>query len=41
MKLEKYNVKIEREALRINNIDNKILQKEFPKAFGKKEKNNS
>ena len=40
MKLEKYNVKIEREALRINNIDNKISQKEFPKAFGKKEKNN-
>ena len=38
MNLEKYNIKIEREALRINKKNNKS-QKGFPKAFGKSETN--
>ena len=38
MKLEKYSVKIEREALRINSKNSKT-QKGFPKAFGNPETN--
>ena len=38
MNLEKYNIKIEREALRINKKNSKS-QKGFPKAFGKSETN--
>lgn len=38
MKLEKYSIKIEREALRINNRNSKS-QKSFPKAFGSKDTN--
>ena len=38
MKLEKYSVKIEREALRINSKNGKT-QKGFPKAFGNPETN--
>jgi glutamate--cysteine ligase len=38
MKLEKYNIKIEREALRIDSR-NKKSTKSFPKAFGNKEEN--
>lgn len=39
MKLSKYSIKIEREALRCNS-KNKITSSAFPKAFGNKEKNN-
>ena len=38
MKLSKYNIKIEREALRCNN-KNKVTASAFPKNFGNKEKN--
>ena len=39
MKLSKYSIKIEREALRFTN-KNKVTSSAFPKAFGNKEKNN-
>ena len=37
-KLNKYNISIEREALRCNS-KNKITSAAYPKSFGKKEKN--
>lgn len=39
MKIEKYNISIEREFLRVNS-KNKLLKNSFPKIFGDKEKNN-
>lgn len=38
MKIEKYNISLEREFLRINS-KNKLAETNFPKAFGYKEKN--
>lgn len=39
MKIEKYNISIEREFLRVNS-KNKLLKNSFPRVFGDKEKNN-
>lgn len=38
MKIEKYNLNIEREFIRVNS-KNKLVESSFPKAFGNKEKN--
>ena len=38
MKIEKYNISLEREFVRINS-KNKLVETSFPKAFGCKEKN--
>ena len=37
MKIEKYNISLEREFVRINS-KNKLVETSFPKAFGCKEK---
>lgn len=39
MKIEKYNISLERDFVRVNS-KNKLVETNFPKAFNKKEKNN-